>query len=250
MNFGEKLKQLRIARNMTQPQLAEAIGIEQSYLSKLENDKSLPSAEMFQAIMKTLEMDVKNFLCDLDKNIIHGPLRQIPEVANYVNASFANNVHKARKWLFGSATACVLGITLIVAGQMGFIFSKYSYSYFSEGILKKGESEDIFSRFDKILTAKLGAELSSREELAQEKYVFETTRIKLETYHTEKDEGAGFHRDVEGGYRYFSLMRTTPIESTRNHMLMLFGVLLSFAGLFGFVLEYRLRNLGKGGSFQ
>jgi len=43
MNFGERIKQLRTARNMTQPQLAEAIGIEQSYLSKLENDKSVPS---------------------------------------------------------------------------------------------------------------------------------------------------------------------------------------------------------------
>jgi len=43
MNFGERIKQLRTERNMTQPQLAEAIGIEQSYLSKLENDKSVPS---------------------------------------------------------------------------------------------------------------------------------------------------------------------------------------------------------------
>ena len=47
MNFGEKLKQIRTQKNLTQPQMAEAIGIEQSYLSKLENDKSIPSAEMF-----------------------------------------------------------------------------------------------------------------------------------------------------------------------------------------------------------
>src|SRR5688572_18022983 len=39
VNFGEKVKQLRAERNLTQPQLAQAIGIEQSYLSKLENDK-------------------------------------------------------------------------------------------------------------------------------------------------------------------------------------------------------------------
>jgi len=49
MNIGEKIKQLRTEKNLTQPQLAEAIGIEQSYLSKLENDKSTPSADIFQA---------------------------------------------------------------------------------------------------------------------------------------------------------------------------------------------------------
>lgn len=32
MNFGEKLKQIRTQKNLTQPQMAEAIGIEQSYL--------------------------------------------------------------------------------------------------------------------------------------------------------------------------------------------------------------------------
>ena len=58
MNFGEKVKQLRTERNLTQPQLAQAIGIEQSYLSKLENDKSVPSADIFQAILKAFGIDV------------------------------------------------------------------------------------------------------------------------------------------------------------------------------------------------
>ena len=72
---------------MTQPQLAEAIGIKQSYLSKLENDKSVPSAEMFQSIIKTLEMDAKDFLKDIDKKILNGPLKKIPEVANFINVA-------------------------------------------------------------------------------------------------------------------------------------------------------------------
>ena len=49
--------------------MAEAIGIEQSYLSKLENDKSVPSAEMFQAIVKALELDVQEFLKDIDRSV-------------------------------------------------------------------------------------------------------------------------------------------------------------------------------------
>ena len=71
MNFGEKIKQLRTEKNLTQPQLAEAIGIEQSYLSKLENDKSIPSADIFQAILKALSVDVGHFLEGIDEKIIH-----------------------------------------------------------------------------------------------------------------------------------------------------------------------------------
>ena len=46
MNFGDKIRQLRKDKNFTQPELAEAMGIEQSYLSKLENGKSLPSNDV------------------------------------------------------------------------------------------------------------------------------------------------------------------------------------------------------------
>ena len=50
MRLGERLRQLRQARDLTQPELADAIGIEQSYLSKLENDKYVPSADIFGRI--------------------------------------------------------------------------------------------------------------------------------------------------------------------------------------------------------
>ncbi|MCL1076679.1 XRE family transcriptional regulator [Parashewanella spongiae] len=51
MTLGQIIKQIRVEKALSQPELAEKIGIEQSYLSKLENDKSLPSNEMLQAIL-------------------------------------------------------------------------------------------------------------------------------------------------------------------------------------------------------
>ncbi len=78
MKFGQKLKQLRQAQGMTQPQLAEKIGIEQSYLSKLENDKSLPSAEMFQAIYSALEVSPQTMLEGLSASVIN-ELSAIPQ---------------------------------------------------------------------------------------------------------------------------------------------------------------------------
>ena len=38
MTLGHYIKQLRTTANMSQPQLAEKMDVEQSYLSKLEND--------------------------------------------------------------------------------------------------------------------------------------------------------------------------------------------------------------------
>ncbi len=51
MNIGERIKQLRIDKNLTQPQLAELANIEQSYLSKLENDKYIPSREILCSLL-------------------------------------------------------------------------------------------------------------------------------------------------------------------------------------------------------
>ena len=39
MTFGRKVRELRTAKNLTQRELAERIGINFTYLSKIENDK-------------------------------------------------------------------------------------------------------------------------------------------------------------------------------------------------------------------
>jgi transcriptional regulator with XRE-family HTH domain len=95
MNFGDLLKQLRTQKSLTQPQLAQAIGIEQSYLSKLENDKSIPGADIFQAILRALQVDVATFLEGVDDHIVHRELRQVPEVANHLSSQVALRIHNA-----------------------------------------------------------------------------------------------------------------------------------------------------------
>lgn len=42
--FGQKLRALRRAANITQRQLAERVGVDFSYISKLENDRLSPPA--------------------------------------------------------------------------------------------------------------------------------------------------------------------------------------------------------------
>ncbi len=68
MKFGEKLKELRNEKEITQPDMGEAIGIEQSYWSKLENDKSLPSNDIFIRILEVFGLDIADLVDDLDQS--------------------------------------------------------------------------------------------------------------------------------------------------------------------------------------
>ena len=56
MSFNENLRTLRLARGLTQPALAEKAGIEQSYLSKLENGRSRPSEDVLTRIAQALDV--------------------------------------------------------------------------------------------------------------------------------------------------------------------------------------------------
>jgi len=108
MNFGEKLKQIRTEKNLTQPQFAEAIGIEQSYLSKLENDKSQPSADMFSSIVKSLQLSPGEVLADIDRTVLHTSLRHIPEVSQFLNGEVKRRLHDARQYIWSAAAAACL----------------------------------------------------------------------------------------------------------------------------------------------
>lgn len=245
MNIGEKIKQLRTDKNLTQPQLAEAIGIEQSYLSKLENDKSIPSADIFQAILKALAVDVGGFLDGIDEKIIHRQLRQIPEVANYLNAGVAYKIHNIKKWLYFSAAAFVIGLSLIVAGYKGFIFSAKQYNYVSQGVVLEGEATNIFdfNVFNSLLGNKRDAGIISSEEKYKLNYEFNNNRIRQDYQLSNEYLGENYVMIVTGGLRKYSLEREVFTEPSANRLLMLIGTVLTFSGLFGFFVEFRLRKI-------
>lgn len=229
MNVGERIRQLRTERNLTQPQLAEAIGIEQSYLSKLENDKSVPSADIFQAMLRAFALDTAGFLAGIDDHLVHRHLRQIPEVANHLNANAATRIHSIRNWLFGSAIACGLGLTAVVAGYRGLLFSDTQYGYYSQGVVLPGEPTDVYRKL-----ATFGA--------AQDPI---QARIREDYFVTDVYRGEVFVVPVEGGSRTYSFTKQTEHQRPANRYLMLLGTVLAFAGLLGFVVEYRLRSVPR-----
>ncbi len=81
MKLGEKIKQLRNNEGLTQPELAAKANIEQSYLSKLENDKSSPSFEVIEKISNALHIETMTFIDSLDSIYVRDNLAHLPEVA-------------------------------------------------------------------------------------------------------------------------------------------------------------------------
>jgi transcriptional regulator with XRE-family HTH domain len=242
VNFGEKVKQLRAERNLTQPQLALAIGIEQSYLSKLENDKSVPSADIFQAILRAFSVDVATFLDGVDDKVVHRDLRQVPEVANHLNAQVNRRVHSIKAWLFASAISCTLGLTLAVAGYRGLLYSNAQYSYISKGVVLAGEPSDVFDNYDQLIRARLNAGMINE---TQAKLLFEQYARRADQGSLVLDEyrGEKFVQKVSGGQRSYDLQRESVSERRESRWLQFVGALLTFAGILGFVVEARLRSV-------
>lgn len=246
MNIGEKIKQLRTDKNLTQPQLADAIGIEQSYLSKLENDKSVPSADIFQSILKALAIDVGSFLEGVDEKIIHRQLRQIPEVANYLQAGVAYKIHNIKKWLYGSATACVIGLSMVVAGYKFLIFPATVNEYRANGVLKQGESAEMFENISFYLNGMGCSSLAnSPGDTADCKTLRNDvlSRAKQESLLLSDYRGNIIYRDVDGGRQAFIFRGPKFSDSPVNRYLILCGTLLTLGGIFGFFVEFRLRKI-------
>ena len=62
--FGEKIKRLRKARRITQLALAEKIGVDFTYVSKFENDRTVrpPAEATIRKIAEVLETDAEELI--------------------------------------------------------------------------------------------------------------------------------------------------------------------------------------------
>lgn len=251
MTLGERLKQLRADKQWTQPQAAEAIGIEQSYLSKLENDKSLPSAEILTDILNAFSLTVRQLLEGVDPARLDRQFLQIPAIAAHLADNHQRHLVSARRWLYASALACIVGLTALIAGHLGLVFANKQYSYASAGVVKPGESRLIFDNWRRSIETKFGSESATETAKAVSDKWQEIYHRLDESYVVTNDyKGEIFVLPVEGGSRTYKLMPQTSdgkeVLRRENRLLMLLGLLLTFAGMAGFVVEYRLRSIRQG----
>ncbi|MEM7016098.1 MAG: helix-turn-helix transcriptional regulator [Pseudomonadota bacterium] len=212
MNFGEKLKSLRASHDWTQPQAAQTIGVEQSYLSKLENNHSIPSSEVFSQIIQAFNVTVTDIIQDLDMGSLK-QLRQIPDVdAHLTQREYASFMGR-KLLILGLVIAVALGVACIYAGISHLFFSDTMYSYQSSGVIQAGESKELFRN---------PAEMQDR---LNEQYM-------TSSYY----RGDTFNVPVEGGSRTYYLTNEVQIDAWQNKAVTFLGIFLVIFGVLGLVI--------------
>jgi len=243
MNFGEKLKQIRTERAQTQPQFAAALGIEQSYLSKLENDKSLPSADMFNTIVAGLGIDAAAMLRDIDQELLDTTLSHIPAVGQFNTRTVVVQEHNFKRWLYGSALAWIVGFALMLAANDGIFFSNRIYKYSSPGVILAGEPQNIFETQEEILSLRRQAKLMTDEQFTLARAEFKSKRVSPVSVETPENRGSFFTEKDGQGVRRYVLIQSERAQSTGNRILQFLGAIIFTCGFVGVITEWRLRRL-------
>lgn len=62
-DIGQRIKTKRIEKGLTQEKLSEAIGVGPSHMSHIESGSTVPSFEVFIAILNALDCSADELLC-------------------------------------------------------------------------------------------------------------------------------------------------------------------------------------------
>jgi transcriptional regulator with XRE-family HTH domain len=223
MTLGEKLRTLRTARNWTQPEAADAIQVEQSYLSKLENNHSVPSGDVLRRISGAYETSVAQIMGGLDDASLD-QLRQIPDAVDFLSQRRSAIKTKLKRRTLTFIVLVALGASLIYAGNTRLFFPDTAYWYVSYGVIRVGESKDLFKPLKSPSTTATADQSPIPSALQGRRDERFTT---LSGY-----RGEIFNISVQGGSRTYYLEQVNKIEPWQNKLVGFIGI---FATVFGFL---------------
>ncbi|WP_082918343.1 helix-turn-helix domain-containing protein [Pseudoalteromonas sp. MQS005] len=232
--LGQQLKQLRNNKKLSQPEFAQQVGIEQSYLSKLENDKSIPSNEIFRALLIALDLSIDEFMKPLTYSHDKTRLMQIPDLELWFKSKAVKSSVAQRKIIYLTMFLISFGCALFYAGHKNYLFNERFYEYKSLGVIKNDEPLNIYTHWSNYI---IDSNREKREEKTREMLARRLPSFKL------MDEyiGESFVEEVEGGKRLYNvdeLSRTIPHAG--NSWFEFLGILAAVFGLAFALLEPRL----------
>ncbi|MFT5757741.1 MAG: transcriptional regulator with XRE-family HTH domain [Alteromonadaceae bacterium] len=230
MKLGEKIKQLRNNAGLTQPELAAKANIEQSYLSKLENDKGSPSFEVLEKITNALNFEVMAFIESLDSHYVRDNLAHLPEVAEkYTEMRIAKQQTLKKRYII-AALMIILGIALAFMGGSKALFPDSIYEYKSMGVINKGEQLEHYTIHQISIIAETGEERQTR--------LIDNRLRRNEIYlMSDKYLGENFIEHLaDGKRRFYDLKEESNRDSALNSWLIMLGFILMLGG--GFTMNY------------
>jgi transcriptional regulator with XRE-family HTH domain len=233
MTLGEQLKKLRNAKDLSQPDLANIAGIEQSYLSKLENDKSIPSNDIFRKLLAAFQLSLPEFITAFEGNYVSDQLSQIPDIEHWLKQQQQTRAVNQRKYLYFCSALIVLAVTLFYVGQSKILFPEKKFQYYSEGVVLAGEPKNIFDDWQRLIPREGGSKAFNQKQI-------EMTQRKDETYIlSETYLGKNYIQTLPGGSRFYRANGEKRIANPINAWLRICGVFLIMMGGMGFILERR-----------
>ncbi|MEO1187669.1 MAG: helix-turn-helix domain-containing protein [Pseudomonadota bacterium] len=236
MRFGDYLRDQRRDLQWTQPEAAQQIGIEQSYLSKLESGKSFPSEEVFASIKAAYKIDVD----DLNKRLFPGELDQLREIGDVRCAIMRRATDFERRvqtWLIAGISCLMLGGASLGLSLLADDTLITKYQYRSAGVILEGEGLNVFEiAYDRISDQ---PENEKYRELQREMIA----RLDEQFKFVESNRGNSFVEPVPGGLRRWRSFDTTIKAKKSPLRWMLAPALMLLFGAFGcFFASYRWRS--------
>ncbi|MEL7032075.1 MAG: helix-turn-helix domain-containing protein [Pseudomonadota bacterium] len=214
MRFGDYIREIRRDLNWTQPQAAKEIGIEQSYLSKLESGKSYPSEDVFSSIIDRYKIDLSElngalFAAELDR------LREVAQVRAFILKNERDQRDRVRNLLFAGIAALVLG---------GACIGTATLAEESEAILYQYRAADLEQN---------GNDAPSSPRRAQLEAEFRTLSVYRDAFFTETTP--------EGTQSWRLIGSTTQIVKSPLRWFIIPGLALLFGAAGLFFASYRMR---------
>lgn len=203
MRFGDYLKARRAELEWTQPEAAAKAGIEQSYLSKLEAGKSIPSAQVYQRLVEAFGIDTDKmatilFPAELDR------LREIGAVRDILLRQYRDSRALSRRWLLAGLALLVIGGGLAGLSRLDDGGIDKTYAYQSIGLIRPGEGLDVYDGMD----ARVDADAPDQEARRTEREAL-VARADYQTRSVTEFRGPGFVEAEPGGRRVWSLVGQT-----------------------------------------
>lgn len=143
MTFGEFLKAQREAKEWKQPEAAQKIEIEQSYLSKLENNKAVPSADIFDRLMSAYQFSMQQISEAVQSNELE-KLKEIVVVREFILSTKKRRDKDKRRFLMAGVVMSMIGALLLSLGIAMHDYKEPYYRYESKGVIKPDENIHLF----------------------------------------------------------------------------------------------------------
>lgn len=236
MRFGDYIRDQRRALQWTQPEAAQQIGIEQSYLSKLESGKSFPSEDVFASIKAAYKIDVD----DLNKCLFPGELDQLREIGDVRNAIMKRTKdfeQRVQTWLIAGIICLMLGGASLGLSFLAADSAQTKYQYRSNGVILEGESFDVFE----IVYDGPFDQRENAEQLRQRQQVM-IARLDQKFLMIDQNKGVTFTEPADGGTRVWQFYGA-QIDTLKSPLRWMIApaFLLIFGALGCFFASYRWR---------